>query len=209
MFTHSPKARMLWREQTERSMVSYSPTRWWSRWEVYKQLLLQFGDIAPFLQNNEDIAPATRAKLLPYLLNDQKKIALQLELAAIVDFGEPFIKATYWLEGDGPLALEAFEIVHTVAAAVQIIHAPNLEAIAQVWSHSNVTVQQQLVDYGKCAQPAFHYFNQQLLSTLQRPLEPFKAARHFSPQKVHTMQPDSAAVDTLRAFSFLADAIIQ
>ena len=118
MFTHSPTARMLWRKQTGGSMASYSPTRWWSRWEVYNQLLLQFGDVASFLQNNEDVAQATRAKLLPWFSNNQKKIALQIELAAIVDFGEPFVKATYRLEGDGPLALEAFEIVDTVAAAV-------------------------------------------------------------------------------------------
>ena len=106
---------------------------------MHKQLLLQFGDIAPFLQNNEDIAPATRAKLLPYFPNDHKKIALQLELGAIMD--SPFVKATYLLEGDGPLALEAFEIVHTVAAAVQITNAPNVEAIAQVWCQRKVTVQ--------------------------------------------------------------------
>ena len=36
LFSHSPKTRMLWREQTGRSMSSYSATRWWSRWEVYK-----------------------------------------------------------------------------------------------------------------------------------------------------------------------------
>lgn len=34
LFSHSPKARMLWRTRTGRSMLSYSQTRWWSRWEV-------------------------------------------------------------------------------------------------------------------------------------------------------------------------------
>ena len=71
LFAHSPKTRLLWREQTGRSMSSYSATRWWSRWEVYKQLLVQLGDLEPFLQRNKDIAPATRCKLLPFFSNQQ------------------------------------------------------------------------------------------------------------------------------------------
>ena len=31
LFAHSPKARLLWRERTGRSMATYSETRWWSR----------------------------------------------------------------------------------------------------------------------------------------------------------------------------------
>ena len=58
LFSHSPKARMLWRSQVGRSMISYSSTRWWSRWEVGKMLMLFFGDIEPFLLQNGDIGPA-------------------------------------------------------------------------------------------------------------------------------------------------------
>ena len=78
LFSHSPKVRVLWKEQTGRSMAGYSATRWWSRWEVYQQLLVQFGDLEPFLQQHEDISPATRAKLLPYFSNPQMKASLQL-----------------------------------------------------------------------------------------------------------------------------------
>lgn len=45
--------------------------RWWSRWEVYNQLMVQFGDLEPFLQRNDDIAPATRAKFLPFFSDQQ------------------------------------------------------------------------------------------------------------------------------------------
>ena len=51
-FSHSPKAKLLWKEQTGKVMISYSATRWWSRWEVLHQLLLQFSDVVLFLQNN-------------------------------------------------------------------------------------------------------------------------------------------------------------
>ena len=33
LFTHSPKVKALWKEQTGRATSSYSNTRWWSRWE--------------------------------------------------------------------------------------------------------------------------------------------------------------------------------
>ena len=48
LFSHSPKTRLLWKSKTQRSMSSYSATRWWSKWEVVKQIMLYFGDIEPF-----------------------------------------------------------------------------------------------------------------------------------------------------------------
>ena len=47
--------------------------------------------------------------------DSSKQTNLQIELAAIIDFGEPFVKATYRLEGDGPLALEYFKVVEGIA----------------------------------------------------------------------------------------------
>ena len=103
---------------------------------MYQQLMVHFGDLEPFLQRNDDIAPApcTRAKLLPFFSDQQRKATLQIELAATIDFGKPFVKATYNLEGDGPLALKCYEIVDALSAGIQVVHAPNVEAIAQTIS---------------------------------------------------------------------------
>ncbi len=49
IFSHSPKARLLWKEKTGRSMATCS--RWRSRWEVLKQVMLYYGDIEPFENN--------------------------------------------------------------------------------------------------------------------------------------------------------------
>ena len=65
------------------------------------QVLWQFGDVLPFLSNT---SPATIAKLMQLLGDRQQSTYLQLELAAVIDCGERFVKATYELEGDGPLA---------------------------------------------------------------------------------------------------------
>ena len=84
---------------------------------VVKMLMLFFGDIEPFLLQNDDIGPAVRSKLLSFFANPQKKAQLQLEMEITIDLGEPFVKACYSLE-DGTLALECYETITKVSAAV-------------------------------------------------------------------------------------------
>ena len=47
--------------------------------------MLYFGDIEPFLSENEDIGPALRPKLLAFFQEPQTKSKLQVEMAATVD----------------------------------------------------------------------------------------------------------------------------
>ena len=108
VFAHSPRAR-LWRKgRAGKVMSSYSFTRWWSKWKVMSQIMSFFGDIVPFLQANPELSPATNRKLLEMLQNPTVKAYVHIELAAIVDVGEAFVKATYNLEGDGPLVLRCY-----------------------------------------------------------------------------------------------------
>ena len=78
LFSPSPKARLLWKVQTGWPMPGYSPTRWWSKWELIKRVMELFGDIESFLRTNEDLAPATRGKLLGYF-NDMQKYVYELK----------------------------------------------------------------------------------------------------------------------------------
>ena len=66
-FPHSPKTKMLWKEQTGRAMPKFSKTRWWNRWEVLLHIMLFFGDVEPFLTKNSDIGPSLRPKLFDML----------------------------------------------------------------------------------------------------------------------------------------------
>ena len=50
LFSHSVKCKFLWQEQTGKMMTTYSHMRWWSKWEIMNQILVQFGDVKPFLQ---------------------------------------------------------------------------------------------------------------------------------------------------------------
>ena len=85
-------------------MRTYSATRWWSKWEVMKQVLEYFGDVEPFLRENENdhLAPATSGQLLDIFNDASDAKDLELELAALIDGGSHFVTATYYLEGDGP-----------------------------------------------------------------------------------------------------------
>ena len=112
-------------------MTFYSPTHWWSKWEVMNQLLLQFGDIGQYLTSNQNVGAATSAKLLVVFSTPQQKGQLQLELAATVDVGELFVKTTDRLEGDGPLALECFEMISMLQASIRNNHHPNVDGVAR------------------------------------------------------------------------------
>ena len=35
LFSHSPRARLFWKNRTGKAVVSYSPTRWWCKWESW------------------------------------------------------------------------------------------------------------------------------------------------------------------------------
>ena len=86
-----------------------------------QQLLVQFGDIELFLNMHSNIASALNSKLLVFFQDVQKNVYLQLELAAIVDWGEHFIKAIYMLEGDRSLGLQCFEVMSTIIAAIYAV----------------------------------------------------------------------------------------
>lgn len=49
LFKHSYRAKLVWQELTGRIPKSYSETRWWSKWEVFEHLLVQFCDVEQFL----------------------------------------------------------------------------------------------------------------------------------------------------------------
>jgi len=84
LFSHSHKAKLAWQTLTGHKPNSYSETRWWSKWEVFKQLLEQFGDVEQFLQEAEVDRIALRIvpQLQAILADPECLVNLKLELAA-------------------------------------------------------------------------------------------------------------------------------
>ena len=204
LFSHSPKARLQWRARTGHSMRTYSSTRWWSKWEVMEQL-----DVKGFLDDNGDIGLATRTRLLD-ILNDQTKNALlQIELAAIIGAGAPLVRATYNLEGDGPLVLQCHDQICTVLNAIHTSHYPNVTAIAEKLTPGNRVGFQQWMAYARsCVQGAQQYFVGKMTGELKDLVEAFKEAKLFWPQRVVEIAPTAADLDSLQVFPFLSNTSV-
>ena len=62
-------------------------------------------DIEPFLAANEKIGPPCRPKLLEILRDARCRAMFKVEFTDTIDYGEPFVKACYFLEGNGHLVL--------------------------------------------------------------------------------------------------------
>ena len=74
-----------------------------------------------------------------------------VELAATIDAATPFVKATYNLEGDGPLALSCYEAISALNVAARQAHYPNLVAVAHNVASDN-DMEEELIQYAKsCA----------------------------------------------------------
>ena len=207
LFSQSHKAGLMWKELTGRKPKSYSETRWWSRWEVYKQLMEQFGDVQRFIDDmvREKVAPQTSRQLADFFADVNKVISLKLELAALIDVGEVFVKATYVLEGDGPLVLSCFETLQGVCNACQNVHLPNVHAVAVAIVDAdpaqNVAALEQ--EAKRSVQPAIEWFLRKFNVELHNTLSTFKAARIMCPVTVQWLRPTPANVEALRQFPFL------
>ena len=71
--------------------------------------------------------------------------SLKMEIVITVDAMEPFVKATYKLEGDGSLSVVAYEQLNILYASVSTQHYPNVVAVARAIAGGNPTHKQKLV----------------------------------------------------------------
>ena len=209
LFCHSYKAKLLWKDLTGQRPRSYSETRWWSKWEVYQQILMQFGDIERFLIEAEaaNVGPQLLPQLQAILSDPERLLNLKLELAITIDVGEHFVKATYFLEGDGPLVLSCYEKLNAVAQACQAPHFPNVHAVAAAIAEENpaqnvAALEQQAK---ACVQPAIDWFLRKFNVQLWNTVSAFKAARYMCPVSVQWLKPTQQSVEALRIFPFLDD----
>ena len=99
--------------------------------------MTSFGDVTQFFYQESALAHTTRQRLLSITQDTQKNQKLQLELAAVIDAGDPFVRATYKLEGDGALIFDCFDVLSSHAASIQNGHIPNLTAISAKLSAGN------------------------------------------------------------------------
>ena len=145
------------------------------------------------------------AQLRAILSDPQRLVDYKLELAVTTDVGEHFVKATYYLEGDGPLVFSCYEKLKAVAEACQAPHFPNVRAVAAAIANEDATQRAaDLVRKAKaCVQPAILWFLQNFNVKLYDTVTAFKAARIMCPVAVQWMRPTPATVEALRILPFL------
>ena len=180
LFRHSHTAKLIWQELTGRTPKSYSETRWWSKWEVFEQSLVQFGDVEQFLQEAEaaKLTPQIVPQIRETLSDQESRINLQLQLAAIVDVGHHFATATYYLEGDGPLVFSCCAKLQAVAEACCVPRFPNVRAVSTATATENptqnvATLEQRAREY---VDPANQWFFRKFNVQLYDLVAAFKAA---------------------------------
>lgn len=154
-----------------------------------------------------NVSPQLLPQLQAIFFDPERVVNLKLKLAITSDVGEHFVKATYYLEGDGPLVLSCYEKLHVVAQACQVPQFPNVRAVAAAIAEENpaqnvATLEQQAK---ACVQPAIDWFLRKFNVQLYNTVLAFKAARYMCPVSVQWLKPTQHSVETLRIFPFLND----
>ena len=171
-------------------------------WEIHS-VILNIWRIAAI----EDLPPS-RLKLLEILNDAPMNRRLQIELAITVDAGEQFVKATYRLEGDGPLVFSAYEEIAALRVGISNEHYPNMNSVAAKLS-SNDSQKQHLLAYGKgCVKPASDYFYRKFDKDLKVAVSIFKCARYFDPGKFVELKPSCSDIDDLRVIPDLNSDVV-
>ena len=91
-----------------------------------------WGDILQILDqlNDSSIIEAGSAVETHQMLSDFHTVSkLKVELAALVDGAQPFLKACYTLEGNGPLAFSVYDEIKQCENFIVSPHLPNLLAV--------------------------------------------------------------------------------
>ena len=139
-----------------------------------------FGEVEPFLRENDNLSPVCRVNLLEIFDDPATARDLEIELAAMINAGKHFIQATYYLEGDGPLVFSCYEWLSALAHAIAIESYPNTEAKARQHSRGNIALHNQLVAQAKaCTNPGFRFYQQKFSVQFLNIVRTFKAARLY------------------------------
>lgn len=162
--------------------------------------------------NGDDLPTSSRGKLIPILNDPPTRRKHKMELAITVDSMTPFVRVTYNLEGDGMLALTAYQEISQLQSTIICSHYPNVDAIAREEGRGNATHERHLAKYANnCVQPVYEYFQAKFdaeSGELKTAALALKAPRYFSPIRFSELKPTSTDIDSLNIFPFIDAALL-
>ena len=107
---------------------------------------------------------------------------LEIQFPAMIDAGQHFVSATYYLEGDGPLAFSCYERLSALAHAVAVESYPNTKAKPREHSGGNLPLYNQLIAHGKAwISPGFRFYRHKFSGEFHTTVRAFRAARLCCP----------------------------
>ena len=104
-----------------------------------------------------------------------------MELAAVVDAGAPFVKATYTFGGDGLLVFQTYCTLQALATAAAQHHYPNVAAQASALEETPEEVANLTAFAREGVQPGITYFLQKFNGDFYNVVRAFRAARMACP----------------------------
>ena len=199
----SANLRLEFRGKVGQPPLCFSRVRWASRWECARQIFEHWDSMRNLLETTTCCEKGIRTCLNLFQPN------LRMELAITVDFGKKITDAIYELEGDGFLALKAYDMIKGLEKRLQLLAdgdrtaCPNTAAVAHDIGDEKKNL--------KLAQDKFEvantYFKTQL-ELLEPQMKIFKAARLFSPRNVARGPCNPNVVEDLRAVSLFNDVAV-
>ena len=132
---------------------------------------------------------------------------MKIEIAIVVDAGEPFVKGTYNLEGDGCLALSCFSVLQLLALSTANRHYPNTRAITKECEPAEEQQEALLKFACDCVKPGVDYFLQVFNYTREcKPSEQPDCSTHHL--FVRLFKPAPCDIDQLRHLPCLASLVL-
>lgn len=164
LFQNSINMETLFREFFNVARVTSSETRWWSEWQVGKQIFELLPQLPSFFKFLEEKFKDNKDKLaLIGICRKQLTFETQAELAIFVEAGEYFYRATYSLEKDGFLACKVSRIllaISDIRTKEKSEMFPRLLNLVQQHSSSQKkSVDEIMKDYLEKIKPALDYFD--------------------------------------------------
>ena len=210
IMSRSPAARALFQQMTDTAGKRANLTRWFASWEVLFQVCVMFGDVRPFLLKCQELgyADANVKKCLEMLATPGLKVKVALAAVADCDF---LIKTTYDLEGDGILAIVAFDALALLDERIRSFRVghqhPMLTSVAREIAAGNAVVEAELAAHGRSIlEPAWAYWNDKSTGDLHELRALFEACRLANPRKINDIDPLTVPA-LLQRFKFLHDDV--
>ena len=217
----STNARACFKQHFGETMVRFQNVRWYIKYEMVKQVLLNYPRLDPWVLDCElhGHAPESTAKLRAVMAAASQ--TLQLEMCMLVDGIDLFVRITYDLEADTMLTFKVHDKLQTLVQHVALVRgggagAPNTRAVATrlvdlnfphaLQADKDLRVTQLIDEQLLKLEPCFLYFEEKLVQ-LAPSLVVFKAAKLFHPYNIDAMGANADAVDILLQNIPLIDAV--